>query len=63
MQRASDEGHSAVHASVLSVNRRSISMLRRAGFSGRPVAGGLLEYELALPPREDQRRARSDCGG
>jgi RimJ/RimL family protein N-acetyltransferase len=48
MQRARDEGHSAFRASVLAVNGRSIAMLRRAGFRGRPGAGVLLEYEL--PP-------------
>jgi RimJ/RimL family protein N-acetyltransferase len=46
MQRARDEGHSAFRASVLAVNGRSIAMLRRAGFRGRPGAGVLLEYEL-----------------
>jgi RimJ/RimL family protein N-acetyltransferase len=53
MQRASDEGHSALQASVLAINRRSIAMLRRAGFRGRPATGALLEYELALPTRRD----------
>jgi L-amino acid N-acyltransferase YncA len=48
MQRAYDEGHSALRASVLAVNGRSIAMLRRAGFKGRPGAGMLREYELAL---------------
>jgi RimJ/RimL family protein N-acetyltransferase len=48
MQRARDEGHSALRASVLAVNGRSIAMLRRAGFRGRPGAGALLEYELTL---------------
>jgi GNAT superfamily N-acetyltransferase len=48
MQRACDEGHSAFRADVLAVNRRAIAMLRRAGFRGRPGAGVLLEYELAL---------------
>jgi GNAT superfamily N-acetyltransferase len=48
MQRAYDEGHSAFRADVLAVNRRAIGMLRRAGFRGRPGAGVLREYELAL---------------
>jgi RimJ/RimL family protein N-acetyltransferase len=48
MQRACDEGHSALRASVLAVNSRSIAMLRRAGFKGRPGTGTLREYELAL---------------
>jgi RimJ/RimL family protein N-acetyltransferase len=48
MRRASDEGHAAVRASVLAANYRSIAMLRRAGFKGRPGTGTLREYELAL---------------
>jgi RimJ/RimL family protein N-acetyltransferase len=48
MQRACDEGHSALRASVLAANSRSIAMLGRAGFSGRGGAGTLREYELAL---------------
>jgi RimJ/RimL family protein N-acetyltransferase len=48
MQRARDEGHSAVRASVLAANSRSIAMVRRAGFKGRPGTGTLREYELAL---------------
>jgi RimJ/RimL family protein N-acetyltransferase len=48
MQRACDEGHSALRASVLAANSRSIAILRRAGFKGRPGMGTLREYELAL---------------
>jgi RimJ/RimL family protein N-acetyltransferase len=48
MQRACDEGHSALRAIVLAANSRSIAMLRRAGFKGRPGTGTLREYELAL---------------
>jgi len=48
MQRACDEGHSALRASVLAANSRSIAMLRRAGFEGRSGMGTLREYELAL---------------
>jgi RimJ/RimL family protein N-acetyltransferase len=48
MQRACDEGYSALRASVLAANSRSIAMLRRAGFKGRPGTGTLREYELAL---------------
>ena len=62
-QRASDEGHSALHASVLAVNRRSIAMLRRAGFRIRAASGVLLEYELALPARQDQRHRASSSDG
>jgi GNAT superfamily N-acetyltransferase len=47
-QRARDEGHSAFRAYVLAVNGRAIAMLRRAGFRGRPGAGALIDYELAL---------------
>lgn len=48
MQRAHDEGHSTLRASVLAANSRSIAMLRRAGFRGRGGAGSLREYELQL---------------
>jgi RimJ/RimL family protein N-acetyltransferase len=48
VQRACDEGHSALRAFVLVANSRSIAMLRRAGFKGRPGTGTLREYELAL---------------
>ena len=48
MKRAGDEGHSTVRASVLATNGRSIAMLRRAGFRGRPGTGTLREYELPL---------------
>jgi GNAT superfamily N-acetyltransferase len=47
-ERARDEGHSALRASVLATNRRSIAMLRRAGFRSRPGGGVLREYELTL---------------
>ena len=48
MHRACDEGHSAVRATVLAANNRSIAMLRRAGFRGVGGAGTLREHELAL---------------
>jgi GNAT superfamily N-acetyltransferase len=48
MRRARDEGHSAFRAYVLAINGRSIAMLRRAGFRGRPGTGTLREHELAL---------------
>jgi GNAT superfamily N-acetyltransferase len=54
IQRACDEGHSALRASVLAVNSRPIAMLRRAGFKGRPGTGTLREYELALAPRPSE---------
>jgi GNAT superfamily N-acetyltransferase len=47
-RRARDEGHSALRAYVLAINRRAIAMLRRAHFRRRPGAGVLLEYELTL---------------
>jgi GNAT superfamily N-acetyltransferase len=56
IQRACDEGHSALRASVLAVNSRPIAMLRRAGFKGRPGTGTLREYELALAPRPQNPR-------
>jgi GNAT superfamily N-acetyltransferase len=52
-RRARDEGHSALRASVLAINRRSIAMLRRAGFRGCPWKGTLREYELALGDRRE----------
>jgi RimJ/RimL family protein N-acetyltransferase len=51
MQRARDEGHSALRASVLATNYRSIAILRRAGFGALPGAGVLREYELVLRGR------------
>ena len=57
MQRARDEGYSALRASVLAANSRSIAMLRRAGFRDRPGTGTLREYELALG-RADSSSAR-----
>jgi L-amino acid N-acyltransferase YncA len=50
-QRARDEGHWLLRAHVLAANNRSLAMLRRAGFSGRPEAGALREYELELGGR------------
>jgi RimJ/RimL family protein N-acetyltransferase len=47
-QRAREEGHRALRASTLAENRRSIAMLRRAGFKSRSREGILREYELAL---------------
>ena len=46
--RAVDEGHSAVRAYALAVNRPAVAMLRRAGFRARQRVGPLIEYELAL---------------
>jgi hypothetical protein len=47
-RRARDEGDSRFRAYVLAINGRSIALLRRAGFRGRPGRGTLREYELAL---------------
>jgi GNAT superfamily N-acetyltransferase len=47
-ERAREEGHSALRASVLATNARSIAMLREAGFTPRSRGGVLLEYELPL---------------
>jgi RimJ/RimL family protein N-acetyltransferase len=48
-QRARDEGHARLRASVLAENDRSIRMLRRAGFRPRSGGGGLLrEFDLPL---------------
>jgi L-amino acid N-acyltransferase YncA len=46
--RARYEGYSTLRASVLATNRRSINMLRRAGFAPHAASGILREYELAL---------------
>jgi RimJ/RimL family protein N-acetyltransferase len=46
--RARDEGYSTLRANVLAINRRSINMLRRAGFAPHAGSGILREYELAL---------------
>jgi RimJ/RimL family protein N-acetyltransferase len=58
IQRAFNEGHSAVRASVLADNSRSIAMLRRAGFKGRSGMGTLREYELGLCGRWGNRHRR-----
>jgi RimJ/RimL family protein N-acetyltransferase len=47
-QRAREEGHSAIRASVLATNQRSIAMLLRAGFAPLKSQGTLREYELRL---------------
>jgi len=46
--RARAEGHVALRASVLAVNRASLALLRRAGFRLRENGGTLLELELDL---------------
>jgi GNAT superfamily N-acetyltransferase len=48
VSRARDEGYSTLRASVLATNRRSVTMLRRSGFSPHGGTGILREYELAL---------------
>ena len=47
-QRAREEGHSALRASVLAANHRSIAMLLHAGFAPRRSQGSLREYEQPL---------------
>ena len=49
VQRAREEGHAALRASVLAANDVSILMLRKAGFDARPSSGVLREYEHQLP--------------
>ena len=46
--RARAEGYSALRASVLASNHRSIAMMLTAGFAPLPSRGVLREYELAL---------------
>jgi RimJ/RimL family protein N-acetyltransferase len=48
IERARDEGHLALHATVLAENTASIAMLRRAGFASRSGAGAMREFELAF---------------
>ena len=55
IDQARDDGFSALRASVLAANNRSIAMLLRTGF--RPLLGGgsLREYELPLQPSATAR--------
>jgi RimJ/RimL family protein N-acetyltransferase len=48
IEQARDDGFSALRASVLAANKRSVAMLLRAGFSPLPSRGTLREYELQL---------------
>jgi L-amino acid N-acyltransferase YncA len=48
IEQARDDGFSALRASVLATNKRSIAMLLRTGFAPLPSHGTLREYELAL---------------
>jgi acetyltransferase len=59
IERAKDEGHLALRASVLAENTPSIAMLRRAGFASRSGTGSLREFELAFtePPGPSTARA------
>ena len=50
IERASDEGHPALHATVLAENRASIAMLRRVGFVRRSGPGVQIEFELVVTP-------------
>ena len=65
-RRACDEGHTALRAFVLAVNRPAIALLRRAGFRPRPGTGMLREYELLLVVTRGRRidagcAARWEC--
>jgi RimJ/RimL family protein N-acetyltransferase len=48
IEQARDDEFSALRASVLAANKRSIAMLLRSGFTPRPGHGSLREYELVL---------------
>ncbi len=48
--RAREEGHRVMRASVLAANGRSIAMLRRGGFVALRASGILREYERPLSP-------------
>jgi acetyltransferase len=50
IEQARDDGFSALRASVLATNKRSIAMLLRTGFAPLPSHGTLREYELPLQP-------------
>ena len=50
IERASDEGHLALHATVLAEYRASIAMLRHAGFVRRSGPGVQIGLELAVAP-------------
>ena len=51
IERARDERHLALQATVLAENAASIAMLRRAGFASRSSAGAMREFELASTGR------------
>ena len=48
IEQARDDGFSALRASVLATNRRSVAMLLRTGFTPLPSRGTLREYQLVL---------------
>jgi RimJ/RimL family protein N-acetyltransferase len=48
IEQARNDGFSALRASVLATNQRSIAMLLRSGFAPRRGGGVLREYELVL---------------
>ena len=50
IEQARDDGFSALRASVLATNNRSVAMLLRSGFAPLPSRGALREYELRLQP-------------
>ena len=48
IEQARDDGFSALRASVLATNRRSVAMLLRTGFAPLPSRGTLRDYQLVL---------------
>jgi RimJ/RimL family protein N-acetyltransferase len=56
--RAGEEGYSTLRASVLATNRRSIAMLRRAGFVAHSGSGVMREFELTLGQAHAGRSTR-----
>lgn len=50
IERASDEGHPALHATVVAENRASVAMLRHAGLVRRSGPGVQIEFELVVTP-------------
>jgi len=55
IEQARQDGFSALRASVLATNKRSIAMLLHTGFAPLPSRGTLREYELPLQPARRNR--------
>ena len=60
IERVRDEGHLALHATVLAENTASMAMLRRAGFVSRSGTGVLPAFELAVTQPHAHARAPAE---